>query len=392
MPHIVAYFGTVLRRGESTPAAAILATQWVLEVAGVWYASARTKGYLWHLPTGVVDSLVELHLANLAEGADPVAQSYLSELLDLHQSLDWAAAGLYLDRRVGGEDDGAARAFVHCEKRLVEGRSGLHEGLGDPSYPYAAGVTATSAPPESGWGAPGVVSPQQRKRTRGAAERPPARGGAVRWTARAGPSPVGPATRPTLAPPGVPYYPALGAGQNLSWGYVTPQCARALATTYPTAAGTLRVAHGEPKVASLVVTLAWDTRGAGGVLRGFPSPLSAAAEQFPVDTTPEAIRYQMASLLEGHGQRGSAGVRCNRGGRELHSSPVRRGARRSRGSLLWGRLLLLRRGSLGGGAHRLRRGVHRRGDGAESGAALDVGSGSHGSGAGPRVPIRPVRM
>jgi len=32
MPRIVAFFGTALRRGESTPAAAILATQWVLEV------------------------------------------------------------------------------------------------------------------------------------------------------------------------------------------------------------------------------------------------------------------------------------------------------------------------------------------------------------------------
>jgi len=75
MPRIVAYFGTVLRRGESTLAAAILATQWVLEVAGVRYASARTKVYLWHLPARVVDSLVELHLANLAEGADPEAQA-----------------------------------------------------------------------------------------------------------------------------------------------------------------------------------------------------------------------------------------------------------------------------------------------------------------------------
>jgi len=108
MPRIVAYFGTALRRGEFTPAAAILATQWVLEVAGVRYASARTKGYLWHLPAGLMDRLVELHLANLAEGADPEAQAYLRELLDLHQSLDWAAAGPYLARRVGGEGDGAA--------------------------------------------------------------------------------------------------------------------------------------------------------------------------------------------------------------------------------------------------------------------------------------------
>jgi len=84
MPRIVAYSGTALRRGESTAAAAILATQWVLEVAGVWYASARTKGYLWHLPAGVVDRRVQLHLANMAAGADPEAQAYLSKLLDLH--------------------------------------------------------------------------------------------------------------------------------------------------------------------------------------------------------------------------------------------------------------------------------------------------------------------
>jgi len=286
MPRIAAFFGTALRRGESTPAAAILATEWVLEVAGVWYVSARTKGYLWHLPAGFVDRLVELHLYNLAEGADPEAQAYLSEFLDLFLSLDWAAAGPYLARRVGGEDDEAARALVHCDKRLVDGRIGLHEGLGDTSYPFAAGLMATSAPPESGWGALGAVSPHQRRRTRGAAERPPAHGGAVRRTTRLGPSPVGPATRPTCAPPGAPYYPALGAGQSLSWGYVSPQCAPALATTCPSAAGTLRAAHGEAMVASLVDTLAWVTRGAGTVLRGAPLTLSAAAEQFFVDTTP----------------------------------------------------------------------------------------------------------
>ena len=110
MPRVVAYFGTTLRRGASTPAAAILETQWVLEVAGVWYASARTKRYLWHLPASLVDRLVGLHLANVAEGADPEAHAYLRELLELHQSLDWAAAGPYLSRRVGGEDGGAARA------------------------------------------------------------------------------------------------------------------------------------------------------------------------------------------------------------------------------------------------------------------------------------------
>ena len=300
---VVAYFGTALRQGATTPAAAIIATQWALEVARVWYASARTKGYLWHLPAGLVNRLAGLHLTNLAEGPDPEAHAYLSELVELHQSLDWAAAGPYLARRVGVEDEEAAREFVHCDKRLVDGRIGIPEGLGDTSYPYAAGGTATSAPPESGWGATGAVSPQQRKRTRGAAGRPPAHKGAVRRTIRAGPSHVGLAARPTFAPPGVPYYPALVAGQSLSWGYVSPQCARALAKTYPSAAGTLRAAHGEAIVTSLVDALAWVTRSSGTVLRGSPSPLSAVAEQFLVDTTPDAIAYQMASTLEGHDQR-----------------------------------------------------------------------------------------
>jgi len=60
-------------------------------------------------------------------------------------------------------------------------------------------------------------------------------------------------------------------------------------------------------VASLVDTLPWVTWGAGAVLRGSPSPLSAAAEQFLVDTTPEAIGYQLASRLEGPGQRVAPG-------------------------------------------------------------------------------------
>jgi len=132
---------------------------------------------------------------------------------------------------------------------------------------------------------------------------------------------VGLATRPTFAPPGVPYYLALGAGQNLSWGYGTPQCARALATTYPSVAGTLRAAHGEAIVAFLVDTRAWDTRGAGSVLRGSLSPLSVAAEQFLVDTTPEAIGYQMASRLEGHGQRVAPGSAATAAGGSSTRAP-----------------------------------------------------------------------
>jgi len=50
----------------------------VLEVVGVWFAPARTQGYLWHLPAAVVGRLVGLCLANVAEGAGPDAHAYLS--------------------------------------------------------------------------------------------------------------------------------------------------------------------------------------------------------------------------------------------------------------------------------------------------------------------------
>ena len=50
-----------------------------------------------------------------------------------------------------------------------------------------------------------------------------------------------------------------------------------------------------------------DFRGVGAVLRDFWSPRTVLAKQFLVDTTPEAIGYQMASRLEGHGKRVAPG-------------------------------------------------------------------------------------
>jgi len=43
-----------------------------------------------------------MHLASLAEGAGQETLANLSNLVDIHQSLVWAAAGPFLARRVGG--------------------------------------------------------------------------------------------------------------------------------------------------------------------------------------------------------------------------------------------------------------------------------------------------
>lgn len=61
----------------------------MLEVAVVWYDSARTYWYLWHLAPGFVKLLAGLHPANLAEKARPEASSDFLELLFLHHSLNW---------------------------------------------------------------------------------------------------------------------------------------------------------------------------------------------------------------------------------------------------------------------------------------------------------------
>jgi len=115
---------------------------------------------------------------------------------------------------------------------------------------------------------------------------------------------------------------------------VPAACARALATTYPTAVGALQDAHGEAIVASLVDTLAWVVRGAGAALRGPPPLRTGAAEQFLVDTTPEAIGYQMASRLEEHGLRVLPAPSASAGGSSARAPP--REDSHAAGSSHWG--------------------------------------------------------
>jgi len=166
----------------------------------------------------------------------------------------------------------------------VAGRIDLRKGLGDLAYPYAAEVSATSPQPESSWGAPGGGFPHEQHLRYCRA--PP-----CSWVRRPADHPGGGVTRGAVGPSDVcpaggPVLPGPGGGS---------------------ASGALRAAHGEVMMASLVYTLAWATRGAGAVLRDSSSTRTAAAEQFLVDTSPEAIGYQMASRLEGQGQRVAPG-------------------------------------------------------------------------------------
>lgn len=122
--------------------------------------------------------------------------------------------------------------------------------------------------------------------------------GAIRRASRLGQAPGGTVGRPVILLPRVPYYSAPEVGKRLIRRYVTVQCARARATSYPTASGTLRGAHGVASVASFVDILAKIFRAPGALLRGSPSALSGAADQLFVKTTPDGIRYQMDYCLE----------------------------------------------------------------------------------------------
>jgi len=255
MSCVVAYLMTVLRREESTLVAAILTSQCVLEVAVVWYDSARTYWYMWHLAPGFVNLLAGLHPSNFAAKAGPEASSDFLALLVLHQSLDWVRRAR-ISRRDGGDDEEGPRVVLHCDKGVVEERLGLHEGLRDASYPCAERVTPNSAQPYSGWGAAEKGPPQKSKRTSGLAKRPPTHAGAIRRASRLGKAPGGTGGRPVISLPGVPYYSAPEVGKRRIRRYVTAQSVRARATTYPTASKTLRGAHREAIVASFVDILA----------------------------------------------------------------------------------------------------------------------------------------
>ena len=255
-----------------------------------------------------MDRPLGLRLVNLAEGADPEAHAYLSELLDLHQSFDWAAAGPYLARRVGGEDEEAARAFVHCDKRLVDGHIGLQESLGDTSNPYAAGVTATPAPPESGWGAcPRGQYPRTNASVHG--ERP---SDPCSWGRRpedhpgwaiprgpGGPPDVCPARGTVLLGPGGGAKPQLGV-------CYAPVCARL--GDHLSECG--RDASGGPRGGDICISEGHPGLGYMGRAdrtTGIPVNPLGGGRAVLVETKPEATGYQMASRLEGYGQRVAPG-------------------------------------------------------------------------------------
>jgi len=117
-------------------------------------------------------------------------------------------------------------------------------------------------------------------------------------------------------------------------------------------------------VASLVDTLAWVIRGAGTVLRGSPSPLSAAAEQLLVDTPPEAIGYQMASRMEGNGHRVAPGSAATAPGGGSTRAPYA-GKPAAAAAPYYGGSYSYSAGGTSAGAHLLRRGLLRSGGGAE---------------------------
>ena len=71
LPRFLAYYSSRMRQNEEGHRLyAILATQWVVEVASVWVASLKSKGYLWHLSNALVEGMCTLTPARLGDGRD----------------------------------------------------------------------------------------------------------------------------------------------------------------------------------------------------------------------------------------------------------------------------------------------------------------------------------
>jgi len=113
---------------------AILATQWVVEVAPVWVASLKVKGYLWHLSNALVEGMCTLTPARLGDGRDGDYAELLEEMIILHNTLDWVSFQPFLRRTVAEGTDAATRGFVHCFCGLSKGELFLQKRLGVDSY------------------------------------------------------------------------------------------------------------------------------------------------------------------------------------------------------------------------------------------------------------------
>jgi len=153
LPRFLAYYSSRIRPNEEGHRRyAILATQWVVEVASVSVASLKSKGYLWHLSHALVEGMCTLTPARLGDGRDGDYGELLEEMIILHISLDWVSVQPFLRRTATeGGTEATTRGFVHCLCGLSKGNVLLREGLGLDSYPCGPGIGAQSPPPASGW-------------------------------------------------------------------------------------------------------------------------------------------------------------------------------------------------------------------------------------------------
>jgi len=152
LPRFLAYYSSRMRPNEEGHRLfSILATQWVVEVASVWVASRKVKGYLWHLSNTLVEGMCTLTPALLGAGRDGNYAELLEEMIILHNSLDWVSVQPFLRRTAAKGTDAATRGFVHCFCGLSKGTLFLRAGLGVYSYPYCPGIGAQLPPPACGW-------------------------------------------------------------------------------------------------------------------------------------------------------------------------------------------------------------------------------------------------
>jgi len=142
LPRFLGYYSSRMRPNEEGHRLyVIFATQWVFEVASVWVASLKLKGYVWHLSNALVEGMRTLTPARLGDGRDGDHAELLEEMIILHNSLDWVSVQPLLRRTATeGRTEATTRGFVRCFCGLSRGKLLLREGLGLDSCPYGPGI------------------------------------------------------------------------------------------------------------------------------------------------------------------------------------------------------------------------------------------------------------
>lgn len=213
----------------------------------------------------------------------------------LDNRLDWVQLDPFLRRNKRSEpglESEPPREFVHVTHTLVQGQLLLREGLGDPSLPYAEGVTPSTSPPGSGWATSSATT--RRGAHRGA---PRSRGRAVPTSSPRVATPTSGGVEPTQAPPFqfLEPFPDVALGSLRVRTPVPMPIARGVGEMIPNLGAIMYDATVEASLVASLDTLAWVTQRVSHFLASGDS--ATARQSLAAEVTRLAVGHEFVQRL-----------------------------------------------------------------------------------------------